>query len=121
MATAEKVDTRWFQDRLADKRLSQRRLAARLGLDPAAVSLMLRGKREVKVSEAAQIARFLGVEVDEVLGRFGAGRVEDRPSAGEEKPRANGSAASSARAGDWEAEFMAKWVELGMILMRKPR
>lgn len=30
------VDTKWFRDRLADQRLSQRGLARQLGLDPAA-------------------------------------------------------------------------------------
>ena len=68
----EKVDTRWFQDRLADKRLSQRQLAARMNLDPAAVSLMLRGRRKMSAAEAAEIARYLGVEVDEVLNHAGA-------------------------------------------------
>lgn len=69
---SEKIDTRWFQDRLADKRLSQRQLAARLQLDPAAVSLMLRGRRKMSVAEAAEIASYLGVEVDEVLRHAGA-------------------------------------------------
>lgn len=69
----EQVDTRWFQDRLADKRLSQRQLAARMNLDPAAVSLMLRGRRRMSVTEAAEIARYLGVEVDDVLRHAGAG------------------------------------------------
>lgn len=64
-------DTRWFQNRLADQRLSQRRLAAMLNLDPAAVSLMIRGKRRMSAAEAAEIARFLGVSVEEVLVRAG--------------------------------------------------
>jgi len=67
----ERVDTRWFQDRLADKRLSQRQLAARMNLDPAAVSLMLRGRRKMSAAEAAEIARYLGVEVDDVLHHAG--------------------------------------------------
>ena len=66
------VDTRWFQNLLADKRLSQRQLAKRLGLDPAAVSLMLRGKRKMSVTEASELARFLGVEMDEVLLHAGS-------------------------------------------------
>ena len=68
----ERIDTRWFQDRLADKQLSQRQLAARLRLDPAAVSLMLRGRRKMSVAEAAEIANYIGVEVDEVLRHAGA-------------------------------------------------
>lgn len=65
------VDTRWFQNALADKRLSQRKLAIRLGVDPAAVSLMIRGKRKMSAAEAAEVAKFLGVSVEEVLWKSG--------------------------------------------------
>lgn len=71
MQTATKVDSRFFQNALADKGLSQRKLAARLGLDPAAVSLMIKGKRKLSASEAAEIAKFLGISVEEVLFRSG--------------------------------------------------
>lgn len=129
MATVEKVDTRWFQGRLADKRLSQRKLAARLGLDPAAVSLMLRGRRKMTVIEAKEIARALGVEVGEVLGHLGGnvvrgpgGRDVAAMGAGvgasgvveNERPRDHGGAA-----GEFEAEFMQRWIELGSMLLRR--
>lgn len=65
------VDTKWFRDRLSDQRLSQRGLARQLGLDPAAVSLTLRGKREMKIAEAAAIARLLGVPADDVMEHAG--------------------------------------------------
>lgn len=65
------IDTKWFKDRLADCKLSQRGLARAMGLDPAAVSLTLRGKREMKIAEAAQIARLLGVPADEVMQHAG--------------------------------------------------
>ena len=65
------VDTNWFRDKLADKRSSQRQLAKHMSLDPAAMSLMLRGKRRMSAAEAADIARFLGVDVQEVLTRAG--------------------------------------------------
>lgn len=68
---AEIVDTRWFQDRLRDRQLSQRQLAARMKLDASAISLLLRGKREVKNAEAADIAQILGVPLNEVLAHFG--------------------------------------------------
>lgn len=74
--SATAIDTRWFQDRLADKRLSQRKLASMMNLDPAAVSLMIRGKRKMSAAEAAEIAKFLGVEASEVLVKAGA----DAPS-----------------------------------------
>lgn len=74
------VDTRWFQTRLADARLSQRKLARHLGVDPAAVSLMFRGKRKISAAEAGDIARFLGVSVTEVLLRAGVdGSMRERP------------------------------------------
>jgi transcriptional regulator with XRE-family HTH domain len=66
------IDTRWFQDRLADKRLSQRKLASMMNLDPAAVSLMFRGKRKMSAAEAAEIAKLIGVSPNEVLVRAGA-------------------------------------------------
>lgn len=66
------VDTLWFKNLLADRRMSQRNLARQLGLDPAAVSLTFRGKREMKISEAAAIARLLGVPADEVMEHAGA-------------------------------------------------
>lgn len=78
-----KVDTRWFQNHLADVSMSQRRLAKVLGVDAAAVSLMLRGKRKMTAAEAAEIARILGVGAQEVLVRAGVAatipaRVPDR-------------------------------------------
>jgi transcriptional regulator with XRE-family HTH domain len=68
---AHEIDTQWFQDRLAEKKLSQRGLAKLLHLDSSAVSLTLRGRREMKLNEAADIARLLGVPVDEVLQHAG--------------------------------------------------
>lgn len=72
MKLGEQIDTRWFQERLADKHLSQRKLAHFMDLDPAAMSLMIRGKRKMSAQEAAEIASFLGVTTDEVLARAGA-------------------------------------------------
>lgn len=65
------VDTRWFQNRLADRRISQRKLATVLNLDPSAVSLMLRGKRQMSAAEAAEVSRVLDVDVEEVLRHAG--------------------------------------------------
>ncbi len=36
------IDTEWFRDRLASRKLSQRGLAKAMGVDPSAVSLMFR-------------------------------------------------------------------------------
>ena len=65
------IDTRWFQNKLADRGLSQRALARRLGLDPAAVSLMLHGRRNMSAKEAAEVAGALGVGIDAVVTRAG--------------------------------------------------
>ena len=68
------IDTRWFQDRLSDRGVSQRKLARVLGLDPAAVSLMLHGRRKFTAREAVDVAGVLAVEVDEVLRHAGVKR-----------------------------------------------
>lgn len=65
------VNTRWFQNGLADVKVSQRRLAKMMGVDPSAVTLMLKGRRAMSASEAALIAKVLGVPVDDVLREAG--------------------------------------------------
>lgn len=65
------VDTDWFRDRLTQRKMSQRGLARALGLDAAAVSLMLRGRREMKLTEAAEVARLLGVPAEDVIAAAG--------------------------------------------------
>lgn len=70
--TTQQIDTRWFKGLLSDKRLSQRQLAKRMDMDPAAMSLMLRGLRKMSAAEAAEIARQLGVGVDDVMLHAGA-------------------------------------------------
>lgn len=65
------VNTQWFKDRLNERRLSQRGLAKLMGLDSSAISLMLRGRREMKMTEAAQLAALIGVPAEEVLANCG--------------------------------------------------
>lgn len=65
------IDSSWFRNRLTDRQMSQRGLARKLGLDAAAVSLMFRGKRRMQMHEAADVARLLGVPLDEVLAHAG--------------------------------------------------
>ena len=79
------IHTQWFPDKLAEKQLSQRGLAKLMGLDGSAVSLMLRGKREMRISEAAQIATFLGVPTEEVVARAG-GMVREPSAAAASQP-----------------------------------
>lgn len=61
------VDTLWFRGRLADLGVSQNELAARMGMDKATMSLLLRGYRDMGLVEADRLARELGVGLEEVL------------------------------------------------------
>lgn len=71
------MDTFWFKQQLLDKKLSQRALSKLLELDPAAVSLMLRGMRRMTPSEAHKIAVIIGYDVTEVLRRAGVPVTDD--------------------------------------------
>lgn len=71
-----KIDTEWFMERIVSRHRSLRRFAklmkgrnGRSGLNVAAVSLMLHGKRGMTVNEARQIADLLGEDVLEVIKR----------------------------------------------------
>ena len=71
------MQTDWFKERLAQRKLSQRQLAKLMNLDPAAVSLMLRGQRRMTNEEAHFIASTVGVPVTEVLRRAGVEVLDD--------------------------------------------
>lgn len=72
------IDTDWFVRRIQESEHgSLRRLAAKMRnrqgepMNIAPVSLMLRGKREIVLSEARQLADLLGVPMGEVIKRAG--------------------------------------------------
>lgn len=65
------MNTRWFNAILAERGVSQRELCRRLGLDESAMSLTFRGKRQMKMTEAVDIARLLGVPLGDVLENAG--------------------------------------------------
>jgi transcriptional regulator with XRE-family HTH domain len=67
----------WFQERLRSIKLSQRQLAIKIGLDPAAVSYMLSGKRTMSMDEAKSIADVLLVPVTEVMRQAGIDVLDD--------------------------------------------
>ena len=71
------MNTEWFRQLLATRKLSQRGLAKLLDLDPAAVSLMLRGQRKMTNEEAHQISMILGVPITEVLRQAGIEVTDD--------------------------------------------
>lgn len=77
MPSTATINTKWFQERIADRGYSQRKIAATLGMDPAAVSLMLRGKRKMTLNEAADLARLLGVPLNQVLDHAGIDAPKD--------------------------------------------
>lgn len=94
------IDTRWFQNQLSDRGVSQRRLAKMLGLDPAAVSLMLHGRRKFTAREAVEIARVLGVGVDDVLAHAGLRKGAAVPGKGD--GNGNGEGGGAAKGGGVE-------------------
>lgn len=73
----ESINTGWFKDRMAEKKISQRRLALLMNIDPSAASLMFRAKRKMSPYEAHQISQILGVPLNEVLRQAGIQVTED--------------------------------------------
>lgn len=71
------MNTDWFKQKLAERELSQRRLAKMMDLDAAAISLMLRGQRRMTPQEAHFIANTIGVPVTEVLRQAGIEVLDD--------------------------------------------
>jgi len=65
------MNTDWFRQQLAARKMSQRGLAKLMDLDPAAVSLMLRGQRRMTNAEAHQISGVIGSPITEVLRQAG--------------------------------------------------
>jgi phage repressor protein C with HTH and peptisase S24 domain len=86
------MDIRWFSQALEHVGATQADLARHLRLAPSAVSRMLKGERQMKPLETVQIAAFLGVTPDEVLGHAVSETTVpssiDRPRAGRGRPPA---------------------------------
>lgn len=91
------VDKTWFQDRIRDKDLSQRRLAKLMDLDPAAMSLMLSGRRKISSEEANTLAFHLGVSVHDVLTHAGIEPHRQNNTDIKGRITANGTVVSSRR------------------------
>lgn len=71
------MNTEWFKQKLAERKLSQRQLAKQMDLDPAAISLTLRGRRRMTNEEAHLISNHIGVPVTEVLRQAGIEVLDD--------------------------------------------
>ncbi len=66
------VNYKWFSDKIVSKKLTQRAVAKHIGVDASTLSLLLHGKRRMRVEQAAEIARLLGVPVGDVMRNSGA-------------------------------------------------
>ena len=64
-----KIDTAWFHQRLDERGESVRGLARFMGLDPSAVSRMLKGERKMSADEQDHVSNFLGVNLEEIAAR----------------------------------------------------
>lgn len=76
-ASMPDINKDWFTDRLRTIKISQRQLAKRINLDPAAVSYMLSGKRRMTMPEVKAIADVLLVPVTEVMRQAGIDVTDD--------------------------------------------
>ena len=65
-----RVDKKWFVEQYEAKGLSLRSMAHQVGMDPAALSRTLNGKRKMTVVEVAKIATVLAMPKTEVLARI---------------------------------------------------
>lgn len=71
-----KPDTEWFKYQIESRHESIRKFCKKIigksgnPLDVSAVSLVIRGKRQLTVDEAYQYAELLGVDVAEILKRY---------------------------------------------------
>lgn len=69
------VDKKWFVDRWTAKGLSLRKVANLVGMDPSALTRVLKGERKMKIAEIGKIASVLDVSSADVLAH-----VETRPA-----------------------------------------
>lgn len=96
------MDTHWFHDTLARKKLSQRGLARLLGCNAASVNRLVNGKRALRFDEAEQLSVYLGTDVAEILTRAG---ISVAPNSGVETTRLVGFIDGAGEAHiDWKAD-----------------
>ncbi|MER8394038.1 helix-turn-helix domain-containing protein [Mesorhizobium sp. M1340] len=66
-----KPNVEWFRRKLEEHRLSQSGLGRMLDIDKSTMSLLLAGKRKLKLEKAADMARIFGVTVSDVIENMG--------------------------------------------------
>lgn len=71
MIKKNKVNKQWFQDKIAERGLSQARFAKKVGIDPSQVSYLLTGKRKMTLPYIEMFADNLGLPIDDVLSAAG--------------------------------------------------
>lgn len=81
------MDTATIKRLLRETRHTQKELAAHLGVDPAAITRLLRGERRLRLDEAPKVAEFFGLEPAAAFiapgseSASGGGNVDLRPAA----------------------------------------
>lgn len=65
------INERYFKAAMKDAGYSLRQLSKKMGKDHSGVSLMFRGRREMRMSEAAELARLLNLPLTDVLKNAG--------------------------------------------------
>lgn len=65
------INETYFKKAMQNAGMSLRQLAKHMGKDHSGVSLMFRGRREMRMSEAADIARLLNLSLTDVLKNAG--------------------------------------------------
>lgn len=85
------MDAETIRRLLKETRHTQRELAAHLGVDPAAITRLLRGERRLRLDEAPKIESFFGLTPTATsysVGAPGSGNVDLRPAPGNRDPDA---------------------------------
>jgi transcriptional regulator with XRE-family HTH domain len=83
-----KIDKAWFDHRMKEKKLSLRKVAKLMDVDPSALSRVFNGKRRMQVDEIGKIATILNESKSAVLAHLdiaGASELPATPSAPKDK------------------------------------
>jgi SOS-response transcriptional repressor LexA len=80
------MDNRWIGDRLKSLRKTKSGLAKALGIDPARVSEIIGGRRNVQVTELPVMAAILEMPTEELVGRLVSRRQAQRAAGSGDGP-----------------------------------
>lgn len=82
MSKNTKVNTAYFKEILDNVDISLRGLARKWGVDPAGVSRLFSGKREMRMSEASKLSALTGRPIAEILENAGMSLMTQAPIVG---------------------------------------